>query len=126
MFLVPGIVVIAVGSVAGFHPHLAGLVALLALLSLLTAACSATSSALGLALRQIGSLAGILLPLSLGPAWLRVLGHLNPMYYAVQAARDLAAGTIGTAGVGVGFLITGAAAALALGWGTRAYQRAMA
>jgi len=140
MFLVPGVVVIAVGSVAGFHAHPAGLVVLLALLSLLTAACSATSSALGLALRQIGSLAavvtgaqlpltllaGILLPLSLGPAWLRVLGHLNPMYYAVQAARDLAAGTIAAAAVGVGFLITGAAAALALWWGTRAYQRAMA
>jgi ABC-2 type transport system permease protein len=140
MFLVPAVVVIAVGSVAGFHVHLAGLVVLLGLLSLLTAACSATSSALGLALRQIGSLAavvtgvqlpltllaGILLPLSPGPAWLRVLGHLNPMYYAVGAARDLAAGTIGSSGVGVGFLVTGAAAALALWWGTRAYQRAMA
>jgi ABC-2 type transport system permease protein len=139
MFLVPGIVVIAVGSVAGFHAHLAGLVVLLALLALLTAACSATSSALGLVLKQIGSLAavvtgvqlpltllaGILLPLSLGPAWLRVLGHLNPMYYAVQAARDLAAGTIGTGTVGVGFLVTGGAAALALWWGTRAFQRAM-
>ncbi|HUN34136.1 MAG TPA: ABC transporter permease [Trebonia sp.] len=140
MFLVPGVVVIVVGWVAGFHVHLAGLVVLLVLLSLLTAACSATSSALGLVLKQIGSLAavvtgvqlpltllaGILLPLSLGPTWLRVLGHLNPMYYAVVAARSLAAGTIGTAGVGVGFLVTAAAAALALWWGTRAYHRAMA
>jgi ABC-2 type transport system permease protein len=139
MFLVPGVIVIAVGSVAGFHVHVAGLVVLLALLSLLTAACSATSSALGLVLKQIGSLAavvtgvqlpltllaGILLPLTLGPAWLRVLGHLNPMYYAVQAARDLAAGTIGTGTVGLGFLVTGGAAILALWWGTRAYQRAM-
>jgi hypothetical protein len=55
-------------------------------------------------------------------AWLRVLGHLNPMYYAVQAARDLAAGTTGDAAVGVGFAVT---AALALCWGTRAYQKAM-
>jgi len=139
MFLVPGVVVIVVGWAVGFHLHLAGLVVLLALLSLLTAACSATSSALGLVLKQIGSLAavvtgvqlpltllaGILLPLSLGPTWLRVLGHLNPMYYAVQAARQLAAGTIGTATVGVGFAVTAAAAALALWWGTRAYQRAM-
>jgi ABC-type multidrug transport system permease subunit len=57
--------------------------------------------------------------------WLRVLGHLNPMYYAVQAARDLASGTIASGTVGIGFLVTGAAAALALSWGTRAYQRAM-
>jgi ABC-2 type transport system permease protein len=57
----------------------------------------ASSSGCGaLVLKQIGSLAavvtgtqlpltllsGTLLPLSLRPAWLRVLGHLNPMYYA--------------------------------------------
>ncbi|HEX4833218.1 MAG TPA: ABC transporter permease [Trebonia sp.] len=140
MFAVPAVVVLGVAAVAGFHAHLAGLVLLLVLLSLLTAACSAASSALGLSLRQIGSLAavvtgvqlpltllsGILLPLSLGPPWLRVLGHLNPMYYAVAAARDLAAGTVGTAVVGAGFAVTAAAAALAIWWGTRAYSRAMA
>jgi ABC-2 type transport system permease protein len=140
MFVVPAVVVLAIAAVAGFHAHLLGLAMLLVLLSLLTAACSATSSALGLALKQIGSLAavvtgvqlpltllsGILLPLSLGPTWLRVLGHLNPMYYAVQAARDLAAGSVGAQAVGIGFAVTGAAAGLALYWGTRAYQRAMA
>jgi ABC-2 type transport system permease protein len=139
MFLAPAVVIIVVASVAGFHAHWGGLVALLVLLSLLTAACSATSSALGLNLKQIGSLAavvtgvqlpltllaGILLPLSLGPEWLRVLGHLNPMYYAVQAARSLAAGTLANGTVGVGFVVTAAAAALALWWGTRSYQRAM-
>ena len=70
-------------------------------------------------------LSGIL-PLSLGPEWLRVLGHVNPMYYAVQAARSLAAGSVLTGTVGIGFPVTGAAAALALCWGTRSYQRAMA
>lgn len=139
MFLVPGVVVIAVGAGFGFHAHWGGLVVLLALLSLLTAACSAASSALGLRLKQIGSLAavvtgvqlpltllsGILLPLALGPLWLRVLGHLSPMYYAVQASRSLAAGSVLNATVGVGFGVTGAAAVLALWWGTRSYQRAM-
>jgi ABC-2 type transport system permease protein len=132
--------VIIVASAFGFHDHWGGLVLLLVLLALLTAACSATSSALGLILKQIGSLAavvtgvqlpltllaGILLPLSLGPTWLRVLGHVNPMYYAVQAARSLAAGSVVNWTVGAGFLVTGAIAALALCWGTRAYQRAMA
>ena len=65
------------------------------------------------------------LPLSLGPDWLRVLGHLNPMYYAVQAARSLASGSLANGTVGVGFAVTAAAAALALWWGTRSYQRAM-
>jgi len=140
MFVVPGAVVIIVASAFGFHDHWGGLLLLLVLLALLTAACSATSSALGLILKQIGSLAavvtgaqlpltllaGILLPLSLGPAWLRVLGHVNPLYYAVAAARSLAAGSVGNRTVLVGFLVTGAVAALALCWGTRAYQRAMA
>ena len=114
MFAVPGVVVIAIAAVFGFHAHWGGLAVLLVLLALLTAACSATSSALGLNLKQIGSLAavvtgvqlpltllsGILLPLSLGPEWLRVLGHLNPMYYAVQASRSLAAGSVLTGTVG--------------------------
>jgi len=139
MFAVPGVVVIAIAAIFGFHAHWSGLAVLLVLLALLAAACSATSSALGLNLKQIGSLAavvtgvqlpltllsGILLPLSLGPEWLRVLGHLNPMYYAVQASRSLAAGSVLTGTVGLGFLVTGAAAALALWWGTRSYQRAM-
>jgi len=140
MFAVPGAVVIAVGAAFGYHVHWGGLVLLFALLALLTAACSATSSALGLKLKQIGSLAavvtgtqlpltllaGILLPLSLGPTWLRVLGHFNPLYYAVQAARSLAAGTVTSGTVGLGFLVMAAVAALTVCWGTRAYQRAMA
>jgi ABC-2 type transport system permease protein len=139
MFAVPGVVVIAIASGFGYHDHWAGLALVLVLLALLTAACSAASSALGLLLKQIGSLAavvtgvqlpltllaGILLPLSLGPEWLRVLGHLNPMYYAVQAARSLAAGSVVNGTVGVGFLVIGASTALTLWWGTRAYQRAM-
>jgi ABC-2 type transport system permease protein len=139
MFALPGIVVIGIAVGFGFSAHWAGLALMFILLALFTAACSATSSALGISLKQIGSLAavvtgvqlpltllsGILLPLSLGPEWLRVLGHLNPMYYTVQAARDLGAGTITATTVGVGFLVTGAAAALALWWGTRSYHRAM-
>lgn len=140
MFVVPGVVVIAIASALGFGDHWIGLVLMFVLLSLLTAACSAASSALGLILRQIGSLAavvtglqlpltllaGILLPLSLGPAWLRVLGHVDPMYYAVQAARSLADGSTTTATVAVGFGVAAGLAALALWWGTRSYQRAMA
>ena len=140
MFAVPGLVVVLVAIPFGFDPHWGGLALLTVLLALLTASASATSAALGLRLRQIGSLAavvtgtqlpltllaGILLPLSIGPAWLRVLGHLNPMYYAVLAARELAAGQVLTATVGVGFGALAGIAALALYWGTRSYQRAMA
>jgi ABC-2 type transport system permease protein len=139
MFAAPGVLVIAIAAAFGYHVHWGGLVLLFLLFSLLTASCSAASTALGLILRQVGSLAalvsgaqlpltllaGILLPLSLGPTWLRVLGHVNPMYYAVQAARSLSGGSVANGTVGVGFLVTGVTAVLAVWWGTRAYQRAM-
>jgi ABC-2 type transport system permease protein len=139
MFAIPALVVVAVAIPFGFHAHWGGLAIALVLLSLLTTTTSAISSGLGITLRQIGSLAavvtgtqlpltllaGILLPLSLGPAWLRFLGHLNPMYYAVVAARNLAAGQITTASVATGFAVVGVATCLALWWGTRCYRRAM-
>ena len=57
---------------------------------------------------------------------LQGLAHANPMYYAVEAARALASGTLASATVAEGFGVTGAAALLAIWWGTRAYRRAMA
>ena len=39
-------------------------------------------------------LAGVLLPISLGPAWMQVLAHFNPLYYAVEGARALSAGAL--------------------------------
>jgi uncharacterized membrane protein YczE len=43
----------------------------------------------------------------------------------VQAARALAAGSVATGPVGLGFLVMALIAGLAVWWGTRAYQRAM-
>jgi ABC-2 type transporter len=92
IFAVPAMIVIAIAIPFGFHAHWGGLALLLLLLAALTASCSASSSAPGIRLKQIGSLAavvtglqlpltllsGILLPLSLGPGWLRFLGHPQP------------------------------------------------
>ncbi|MGA3183049.1 MAG: ABC transporter permease [Candidatus Dormibacteria bacterium] len=139
-FAVPAVIVVCVALPFGFHAHWAGVALLVVLMALLTAACSAGSAALGITLKQIGSLAavitglqlpltllsGVLLPLSLGPGWLQGLGHANPMYYAVEAARQLAAGRLATGTVALGFGVTAAAALLAIWWSTRAYRRAMA
>jgi ABC-2 type transport system permease protein len=140
MFAVPAAVVLAVATPFGFRPHWAGLALLLGLLALLTAACSASSAALGITLKQIGSLAavvtglqlpltllaGVLLPLSLGPGWLQGLAHANPMYYAVEAARALASGTLASATVAEGFGVMAGVAIVAVWWCTRTYRRAMA
>jgi ABC-2 type transport system permease protein len=55
-----------------------------------------------------------------------VLAHLDPLYYAVEAARDLSSGTIASAAVGEGFAVLGALTAVALWWATHVYRRALA
>ncbi|MGO9178757.1 MAG: ABC transporter permease [Candidatus Limnocylindrales bacterium] len=138
-FVGPAVLVIAVAIPFGFHAHWAGLAVLLLLLALLTAIVSAWSAAMGILLRQIGSLAavvtglqlpltllaGILLPLSLAPAWMVLVAHVDPLYYAVQAARDLAANSLATPAVAQGFLVLGALTVVML-WGTTTvYRRAL-
>lgn len=71
-------------------------------------------------------LSGILLPLSIAPTWLVVVAHVDPLYYAVEASRDLAAGTLESAAVAQGFGILGALTVVALWWATRVYRRALA
>jgi ABC-2 type transport system permease protein len=140
MLWVPALLVVLIAIPLGFHPHWPGIVLLFVLLGLLTASVSAWSGALGLLLKDIGSLAavvtglqlplallsGVLLPLSLAPAWMLTLAHFNPLYYAVDAARDLGAGTISSVAVGQGYLVMTGLAMVVLWWATRTYQRAVA
>jgi ABC-2 type transport system permease protein len=138
-FVGPAVLVVVVAIPFGFHAHWAGLAILLMLLALLTAIVSAWSAAMGILLRQIGSLAavvtglqlpltllaGILLPLSLAPAWMVIVAHVDPLYYAVEAARDLAANSLATPSVAQGFLVLGALTVVML-WGTTTvYRRAL-
>jgi ABC-2 type transport system permease protein len=138
-YLIPAVTVVVVAIPFGYHPHPGGLVILLVLTGLLTATVSAWSAALGIVLRQIGSLAavvtglqlpltllsGVLLPLSLAPAWLRDLGHVDPLYYTVEASRRLSAGHIANGTVALGFLITAGLAAVTVLWATRIYRTAV-
>src|SRR5690606_14290246 len=124
----------------GFHAHWDGIALLMVLLSLVTVTTSATSSALGIILRETGSLAaiwsgvnlpilllsGVLLPLSIAPGWLRLLAHINPLYYAVEASRDLAAGTLTSWDVAQGFLVMTALTIVVLWWATNTFRKAVA
>lgn len=137
-FLVPALVVIAVAIPLGYHPDAGGTVVLLLLLFLVVATTSAWSTALGLTLRDVGGLAavvtglqlplvllsGILLPLSLAPTWLRAVAHADPLYYVVEAARDLSHGAMGSATVGAGWLVMVVLTAVTTVWATRAYRTA--
>jgi ABC-2 type transport system permease protein len=137
IFFVPATLAVLVAWAFGFDLHLGGLVVALVLLVLLTAAISAASTALGLKLKMISSLAavvtsvqlpltllaGVLLPISLGPIWLRGLAHINPLYYTTEAARALCRGEF-TSAAAVAFGVAGALLLAAVAWSGRAYRHA--
>ena len=70
-------------------------------------------------------LGGVLLPISLGPAWMRVLAHLNPLYYTVAAARALAAGPLTGAVVWQAFAVLLPLCTVVLYWATTVVRKAV-
>ena len=68
----------------------------------------------------------MLLPISLGPEWMRVLAHFNPLYYAVTAARVLAGGTLTGPAVWQAFAVLTPLCLVVLGWATAVVRRAVA
>jgi len=140
MFVIPAALVLFVAHFFGFDLHWLGLIILFILYCMLTAVVSAISGSLGLVLQDIGSLAaavtglqlpltllaGVLLPLSIGPNWLKVIAHFNPMYYVVNASRVLAAGSIQNAQVWQAFLVMFPLLVVVLWWATRVYGKVVA
>jgi ABC-2 type transport system permease protein len=133
------IVVVAVGVAFGFDIHLGGLLVLAVLIAVLMVTMSAFSVAVALLTREISSfaavvnginlpillLAGVLLPISLGPLWLRVLAHFNPLYYLVAAARTLASGHFSGPQVWQAFAVLVPLAVVTVTWATRVVRSAV-
>jgi ABC-2 type transport system permease protein len=131
---------VAVGAAFGFDVHFAGLGVLAVLLGLFMVTTAAFSIAMALATGDISSFAaiinglnlpvlllgGVLLPISLGPTWLRVLAHFDPLYYLVAAARSLSAGTLATSATWQAFAVLVPLAGLTLAWAARVFRRAVA
>ena len=140
MMLVFDTVVVAIAFGFGFSVHWGGLAVLVVLLGLLMVTVAAWSIATALVTKEISGfaaianginlpillLAGVLLPISLGPAWMRVLAHFNPLYYLVQASRVLAAGTLSGTAVWQAFAVLAPLCLLVLAWATRVFRTAVA
>ncbi|MHB1864806.1 MAG: ABC transporter permease [Candidatus Saccharimonadales bacterium] len=134
------IMIVAIGVPLGFHLHLAGLVVAFILLCLLSSAFAAFSIALALLTKEISSfaapinginlplllLAGVLLPITLAPEWMKVLAHFNPLYYAVEGARALSSGVFSSAAVWQAFAVMVPLTIFVLWWATRVYRKAVA
>jgi ABC-2 type transport system permease protein len=140
MMLVFDAAVVAIAFGFGFSVHWAGLAVLVVLLGLLMVTVAAWSIATALVTKEISGfaaianginlpillLAGVLLPISLGPAWMRVIAHFNPLYYLVQASRVLAAGTLSGTAVWQAFAVLAPLCLLVLAWATRVFRTAVA
>ena len=125
----------------GFHIHAAGLLIFAALLVMLLTIFAAFATSLVIAMKgEITSISGVLtglnlpilllsgvmLPLSLAPSWLRAIAHINPLYYVVEAGRDLAAGRIHTHAVGLAFAVITPLTVVVLLWSVQVYRKAVA
>jgi ABC-2 type transport system permease protein len=133
-------VLIAVAAGFGFHVHWLGLAVLALLLALMMTLAGSFSIATALITKDISSfaavvnglnlpvllLAGVLLPISLGPQWLRILGHLNPLYYLVAASRPLAAGDFSQPALWQAFAVLVPLCMITLAWATNVFRRAVA
>ncbi len=139
--LISSVIIVALSVLFGFHIHLAGLLIFTVLLILLLTIFAAWVTALAIQMKgEITSIsgvvsglnlpilltAGVMLPVSLAPSWMRTLAHINPLYYVVEAGRDLSAGHITTHTVGLAFAVIVPLTLLVLWWATRVYQKAVA
>jgi ABC-2 type transport system permease protein len=134
---VQALVLVVVALPFGLHASWSGIVSSLVLICFLGLGISAASYAMGLILKDEDSfapfiqgvslplllLSGVLLPMSLAPAWLRHTSQVNPLTYIVDATRALFRGDFGDMHVWVGGLVTVALAAVLAWWGTRTFQR---
>jgi ABC-2 type transport system permease protein len=138
MMFVFDTLLVAAGAAFGFHVHLLGLLTLAVLVGLLMVTTAAFATALitkeisGFAAIVNGInlpillLAGVLLPISIGPEWMRVLAHFNPLYYLVAASRVLAGGHFSSPHVWQAFAVLVPLCALVAAWATRVFRQAVA
>jgi ABC-2 type transport system permease protein len=132
--------VVVLSLFLGFRIHWLGLAVLVALLALLMAIMAAFSIAIALLTKEISGfaaiinalnlpvllLAGVLLPISLAPSWVRIMAHFNPLYYAVQASRVMASGTLSGPEVWQAFAVLAPLCLLVVVWSTRVVRGAIA
>jgi ABC-2 type transport system permease protein len=134
---VQGIVLVVVALPFGLRASWSGIASSVILICLLALGISAASYAMGLILKDEDSfapmiqgvslplllLSGVLLPMSLAPAWLRHTSQANPLTYVVDASRALFRGDFGDSHVWIGAVVTVVLGALLAWWGTRTFQR---
>ena len=134
---VQGAVLVLVAIPFGLDPSWGGVLLSIVLICVLAVGVSAASYAMGLILKDEDAfapfiqgvslplllLSGVLLPMSLAPAWLETASKVNPLTHVVDGTRSLFAGDFGDPDVLIGAGIAVVLAALLAFWGARMFQR---
>src|SRR6478672_425297 len=135
--LVQALILVGLGYVMGMRGSAAGIVFGILLTLLVGGACAAASNALALTTKSedvmapvinmvmmpVLLLSGILLPMTIGPAWLERASDFMPIRHVVDGVRDSFAGDLGSSGVawGTGWALV--LFALAVWWGTATFRK---
>lgn len=138
VLVVQALILVGVAMAAfGVRPDPVGLVASVLLISVMAAGLASGSYALALWARAEDTLAavlngsslplmllsGILLPMSVGPRWLRTVANVNPFSHTVDAARAMFSGHFDTSQVYLGTGLTVAVAVVFMFVGARSFAR---
>jgi ABC-2 type transport system permease protein len=140
VLLMQAIILILVALPFGLNIDPQGVLIVLALVALIGLAIASIAYAVALWLRSEDSyapliftatlplllLSGVLLPISLAPEWLRAIASINPLAYAVDAARAVFNGQLGDIIVVKGVLIMSVLALISTVVAARQFGRAIA
>jgi ABC-2 type transport system permease protein len=140
VLLVQSLLLVLVAWLFGLQIHPLGValaMGLLVLLGLIMASCSyalalvfkdenALASIIQFFVLPLMLLSGIMLPLTLAPAWLRTLATFTPFSHVVDAVRALFIGNIGDASVLRGTIILIVLTLLTVLWAGRSFRHATA
>ncbi|MGY6025902.1 ABC transporter permease [Streptomyces spinosirectus] len=138
VFVLQSVLLVLAAVAMGLRAPLAGILIGFAFVALLTVSLGSLSYAVAMKVstpQEFGPLvnamtmpsmllSGLMLPMSLAPAWLDVLSHLMPFRYLVDAVRDAYVGSYTTAHMFFGVLAAVGLTALAVTVGTRVFRTA--
>lgn len=137
ILLIQSLLLVLLSLPFGLDIHPAGLIVVLGLIALIGLLMASCSYALALWLKSEDAfapllttvtlplllLSGVLLPLTLAPAWLRHIAAVNPLSYAVDAARAIFNNHLSDMSVIKGIAITAVLAVIALVVSARSFGR---
>jgi ABC-2 type transport system permease protein len=135
--LVQALILVGLGLLMGMRGSVGGVVLGVVITLLVGGACAAASNALALTTKSedvmapvinivmmpVLLLSGILLPMTIGPDWLRRASDFMPFRWIVDAVRDGFAGDLASSAVLWGSVWSVVLAALATWWGTATFRR---